>query len=105
MSDATCQAARILESIERLGASASSLAVGRVLKVRAAMRGELRRIVAVAALALLAVALALGAVGLAAAAVLIAAWPSSPALAATALAVGLLLLALIAMLVIQRSTR
>ena len=60
---------------------------------------------AIGSLALLAVALILGAVGLGAAAVLIAAWPSSPALAATALAIGLLLLAPVSVVFIQRSTR
>jgi len=97
--------AQLLGSIERLCVTIRQQLESRVLAVRAAVYGEIRRLLTLIILAILITLLISAAVEFAAAAVLIAAWNSHPALAALGVAGGLLALALVAMVAIRRCTR
>jgi len=95
----------LLELAERLGASAAGYLATRLQALRAAVRSEVRRAVTATALAIVAALLVVAAVEFAAAAILIAAWDTHPVLAAASIAAGFLLLAILAMVAMRRSTR
>jgi uncharacterized membrane protein YqjE len=97
--------ARLMDSIEHMGAALTSQLTTRLDALRAALRAEVRRAVSAAAWAAVAAAMAIAGVGFAAAAVLIAAWDTHPVLAAGLLAAGLLVLAAAAFLAMRRCTR